>query len=258
MADEWYYTNNGQQQGPVTTAALKQLAATQRLQPGDLVWREGLATWVPARSAKGLFAEAPTVGYSAEAAAAPAPTPVAPLPEEDEPAAEPRPPRRRADEDRPRRRRAEDDDEDEDRPRRRRAARSNKGLIIGLVAGGAGLLVLLVVVVLLVVLLGSGAGSGSYTVNLAPWTQPGCQHERTVYFKGGEAVEIRVTSDKNTHLPDTDVDLYVLGPNGALVALDERIDADCYVRFVPAQSGNYVLRILNRGSVPNRSRVTYK
>jgi hypothetical protein len=167
MADEWYYTTQGQQCGPVSTAELKQLAVAQQLQPSDLVWREGLAKWVPASSAKGLFPEGHAVAPAPAAApaAAPAgPTPVAPLDDLDD---DLRPPRRRDgdDYDRPRRRRRDDDLEDDyDRPRRRRSRGSSTGLIIGLVAGGVGLVVVVGVVVLLIVLLG-GAGSTTLTLH---------------------------------------------------------------------------------------------
>jgi hypothetical protein len=67
MASEWYYTVRGQQApAPITPAALKQLAASGQLQPGDLVWQEGMANWTPAGSVKGLFkpgsGELPTAG----------------------------------------------------------------------------------------------------------------------------------------------------------------------------------------------------
>src|SRR5438034_612665 len=73
MAQLWYYAHDGQQQGPVTAAQLKQAADAGQLYPMDLVWKEGLANWVPASSIKGLF--------SAEAlAAAPPPAPVSAAP----------------------------------------------------------------------------------------------------------------------------------------------------------------------------------
>src|SRR5262245_4766886 len=59
MAQEWYYAQDNQQYGPVAAAQLKQMADAGRLQPTDLVWKDGLANWVPAGSLKGLFANAP-------------------------------------------------------------------------------------------------------------------------------------------------------------------------------------------------------
>lgn len=61
MAQEWYYSQNGQKPGPITEDELKKSAATGKLKPTDLIWKEGMDNWVPARSVKGLFltAQAP-------------------------------------------------------------------------------------------------------------------------------------------------------------------------------------------------------
>jgi hypothetical protein len=57
MANEWFYTQNGQQApAPVSAAELKRLATVGQLLPTDMVWREGMANWVPASSIKDLFA----------------------------------------------------------------------------------------------------------------------------------------------------------------------------------------------------------
>jgi len=61
MAEQWYFAENGQQQGPVNSAQLAQLAASGRVQPNSLVWREGLPQWIPASSLKGLFPAQRTV-----------------------------------------------------------------------------------------------------------------------------------------------------------------------------------------------------
>jgi hypothetical protein len=72
MAQEWYYSQNGQKRGPVSGADLKQLAASGKLQPTDLIWKQGMEKWVPARLVKGLFPPAaPPVGT-------PAPPPLPP------------------------------------------------------------------------------------------------------------------------------------------------------------------------------------
>ena len=52
---QWHYSKSGQQQGPVSSEQLKQLAASGQLQPSDLVWKEGMAQWAEARRMKGLF-----------------------------------------------------------------------------------------------------------------------------------------------------------------------------------------------------------
>lgn len=55
MGDQWHYIRAGKQSGPVSAADLQQLAASGRLSPTDSVWRDGMATWAPASSVKGLF-----------------------------------------------------------------------------------------------------------------------------------------------------------------------------------------------------------
>lgn len=52
---DWYYTQGGQQKGPVTREAIGQLAATGQLRPEDLVWTQGMAAWQPAGQIAGLF-----------------------------------------------------------------------------------------------------------------------------------------------------------------------------------------------------------
>jgi hypothetical protein len=51
----WYYSRGGQQQGPVDTAQLKQLAASGELTANDLVWTDTMTNWAPANTVKGLF-----------------------------------------------------------------------------------------------------------------------------------------------------------------------------------------------------------
>ncbi len=72
MASQWYYLVNGQQQGPIGSDQLKQMAASGQLQPTDMIWREGLADWVQAGRIKGLFGEG-AVGGGSGAGGAPAP-----------------------------------------------------------------------------------------------------------------------------------------------------------------------------------------
>lgn len=59
MSEQWYYTRNKQQQGPVTFDQLKQLAAAGQLLPTDMVWKEGLPQWLAASGVSGLFVAAP-------------------------------------------------------------------------------------------------------------------------------------------------------------------------------------------------------
>ena len=55
MANQWYYSKNGNQCGPVAAAELKALAVAGKLLPTDLVWKDGMASWQPAGKVKGLF-----------------------------------------------------------------------------------------------------------------------------------------------------------------------------------------------------------
>lgn len=59
MAQEWYYTKDGERQGPVTSKQLKHLANVGELRPTDLVWTEGKDDWKPASIVKGLFPTKP-------------------------------------------------------------------------------------------------------------------------------------------------------------------------------------------------------
>ena len=51
---QWYYTQNGQQQGPVTARFLKEKALSGELLPTDHLWKEGLKDWVAASALPGL------------------------------------------------------------------------------------------------------------------------------------------------------------------------------------------------------------
>ena len=58
---EWYYARTGKQAGPVSAADLSSLAASGQLSPIDMVWKEGMQTWMPAERIKGLFAAMPAM-----------------------------------------------------------------------------------------------------------------------------------------------------------------------------------------------------
>ena len=51
----WFYSANGGQAGPVSEVELKALAASGQLNPTDLIWRDGLADWMPASKLPGVF-----------------------------------------------------------------------------------------------------------------------------------------------------------------------------------------------------------
>ena len=70
MSDaQWYFTENGAQQGPVGLGQLQQMVATGRIKPTDLVWQAGMPQWAPAGNVPALFG----------AGAAPPPVPVLPV-----------------------------------------------------------------------------------------------------------------------------------------------------------------------------------
>lgn len=57
----WYYAvGNSQQQGPVDLATLQRLIAGGQVGPNDLVWRDGMADWVPASSVPELQVSTPS------------------------------------------------------------------------------------------------------------------------------------------------------------------------------------------------------
>jgi hypothetical protein len=55
MADQWYYAQQGQRQGPVAEEQLKQLASSGQLKPTDKVWKQGMTAWQAVSQIPGLF-----------------------------------------------------------------------------------------------------------------------------------------------------------------------------------------------------------
>ena len=51
----WYYAKGGQKFGPYSGIELRTIAQSGKISANDLIWKEGLAKWVPASSAKGLL-----------------------------------------------------------------------------------------------------------------------------------------------------------------------------------------------------------
>jgi hypothetical protein len=80
MSVQYHYSRGGQSYGPVSVEQLRQLAATGQLSATDLVWRDGLAEWVPAGRLKGLFGPAAGPAAPASPAAHAAPHPAIPSP----------------------------------------------------------------------------------------------------------------------------------------------------------------------------------
>ena len=51
----WYYARGESEQGPISSAQIKALAATGALRRDDLVWKEGMENWLPASDIDELF-----------------------------------------------------------------------------------------------------------------------------------------------------------------------------------------------------------
>jgi hypothetical protein len=70
MADQWYFAWDGQKFGPYSAGQLKQLAALGRLQPNDMVWKNGIEKGVVADKVKHLFPHPQATTLPAKASAA--------------------------------------------------------------------------------------------------------------------------------------------------------------------------------------------
>lgn len=55
----WYFGENGQQNGPVDDAGIRQAMAAGQLNPQTLVWREGMPNWLPLAQVPELFSPDP-------------------------------------------------------------------------------------------------------------------------------------------------------------------------------------------------------
>ncbi len=69
----WFYTRASKRFGPVSAAELKQLADHGELAAEELVWREGMEQWVPARRVKGLFDQEEPAAAKEEPSSLPGP-----------------------------------------------------------------------------------------------------------------------------------------------------------------------------------------
>jgi hypothetical protein len=58
---DWFYSTNGQETGPVEFSVLRTLAATGKIRSSDLVWSQGMASWVLADQVSGLMPQATPV-----------------------------------------------------------------------------------------------------------------------------------------------------------------------------------------------------
>jgi len=67
---EWYYGKGGQQEGPFDEVTLRQRIAAGQVSPTDLVWREGMAEWLPLSQVAELSSSSSVVAPSSGAAPA--------------------------------------------------------------------------------------------------------------------------------------------------------------------------------------------
>lgn len=77
---QWYYSKNGAQNGPISFEELKTKIESKEVGPRDLVWKDGMADWVPAGEVADLRPAfgVPVAAQPAPAASAPAAEAVAP------------------------------------------------------------------------------------------------------------------------------------------------------------------------------------
>ena len=60
---EWYYAQGGNQQGPISTDALRQKIASGEVGAQDMVWREGMGNWQPASAVPELAGGGQAAAY---------------------------------------------------------------------------------------------------------------------------------------------------------------------------------------------------
>src|SRR4051812_25644598 len=66
---EWFFARGNQQQGPVALQAIQEMLRNGQLQPTDLVWRQGMASWLAASQVPEVY------GQQGQAAPQAAPAP---------------------------------------------------------------------------------------------------------------------------------------------------------------------------------------
>jgi len=55
MAEQWHYSIDGEERGPVSREELEALAQRGELKPTDYVWKDGMPEWAAAETIEGLF-----------------------------------------------------------------------------------------------------------------------------------------------------------------------------------------------------------
>lgn len=74
----------------------------------------------------------------------------------------------------------------------------------------------------------------------------GCTDTYNISFYGGQQAIVVVSGDG-----DTDLDLYVYDNNGNFIDSDTDYTDDCVCTFTPRWTGNFIVKVVNRGRVYN-------
>lgn len=74
----------------------------------------------------------------------------------------------------------------------------------------------------------------------------GCYVSDIVTFDGLALAEVAIIGDG-----DTDLDLYVYDEGGNLIKSDADYSGNCYVSWIPKRTGNFLVKVVNRGKVYN-------
>ena len=73
----------------------------------------------------------------------------------------------------------------------------------------------------------------------------------TVTFRNGQEAWVYVSGDG-----DTDLDLYIYDENGNLIDSDTDSTDECLCTFTPRWTGQFKIKIKNRGNVYNEYQIT--
>jgi hypothetical protein len=231
VAQQWYYTSQGEQKGPVDGLELKQLAEAGKIQPTDLVWTTGMPQWLTASYARGLFAAGPPPAVTYEPPSSAGAATVVP---EDIPVARLAPQADRGT--RPRRPQFSREGGPEPAPPRRKS----KVVPITIIVSVCIFLLVIGTVILLVQLNRPAQLPTRYSVHL----NSQAADRRAVRVTGGTHMEIRVTSNLRSN-----VDIIIEDARGRPLTNSEFLnrDPDAVVVWRAPRTDTYYVRVRNRG-----------
>ena len=70
---QWYYSKNGTQLGPISTEEIQAKLASGEIASGDLVWKDGMADWLPAGQIAEFRTTVPAAPVSSQPVGGPSP-----------------------------------------------------------------------------------------------------------------------------------------------------------------------------------------